>query len=360
MLSYQQFQQTKRFQGLDGVRTIAIIAVILHHASNGHAFGVLSRGFLGVDLFFILSGFLITTLLLREKNKNGRISLKQFWFRRFLRLMPAYYGLLASVSIAFLLLKPNSADTKTLIDGLPIYALYLSNWFSPGALNMGPLWSLATEEQFYFVWPVLEAFLTPIVLIIVWVGFFLINQLVNFGVLDQSILNIIGVTPGEHPEIMNTTFTPILLGVALAHILFRPQAYATLARVLKFKASPLIFAVGLIFSIGFPGQDISGAHRLIIHVMMMLWIASILVKPESKVTKILSIKPIVFIGMISYGMYLYHMWCMHIARVVLEKLSLNSSLSLFVLTTVITICVATVSYYGFELKFLNLRDRFRR
>jgi peptidoglycan/LPS O-acetylase OafA/YrhL len=144
-MNHKEYLKTRRFRGLDGLRALAIAAVVWHHSEKALPITLASRGFLGVDLFFVLSGFLICTLLLRERSKTGRISLADFWIRRILRLVPAYYCLLLALVIAYLVLKPGDPDTARLVEGLPAYALYYSNWAKPDAVNLGITWSLATE-----------------------------------------------------------------------------------------------------------------------------------------------------------------------------------------------------------------------
>ncbi len=360
LYSYQNYLNTTKFAGLDGLRCMAIVPVIWHHTAMSGPLPMLHRGFLGVDLFFVLSGFLITTLLLRERAKTGAISLYKFWVRRFLRLMPAYYGLLIVLALAYLIFRPNDQDTQLFINGLPIYGLYLSNWFQPGANNLDPLWSLATEEQFYLVWPVLEVMFVPVFLLIVGLLFLVLNQLVNFGILDGAILTIFGIHPEQHPEILDTTFTPILLGVALAHGLNRKITFRYLARFLGGPLSALITGVLLLVLINVPVTDLSGGLRLAIHLAMTGLIGAILLSPDGRLSRQLSLKPVAFIGAISYGMYLYHMWAVHFLNAVFNKIGLTGQpILLFILVFIMTVMVATVSYYLYEKRFLDLRKRFR-
>ena len=146
--------------GLDGLRAVAVLAVVLYHLNVGWASG----GLLGVGVFFVLSGYLITDLLLAEREREGAIALGRFWLRRARRLLPALWVMLVVVTlwIAFLVPSQVAGVRGDLVAAL----LYFSNWWyafqhvsyfaSFGAPSpLGHLWSLAVEEQFYLVWPLL-------------------------------------------------------------------------------------------------------------------------------------------------------------------------------------------------------------
>ncbi|MEO1014461.1 MAG: acyltransferase [Pseudomonadota bacterium] len=357
-LDHSAYLARRRFAGLDGVRCLSIVAVVWHHAPHAASYPIASRGFLGVDLFFVLSGYLIVTLLIRERERTGRISLRDFWVRRLLRLAPAYYCMLVTATLAYAVLKPGAPETARLMEGLPIYALYLSNWFDPGAQNLGLTWSLATEEQFYLAWPLIEAFFAPAFAAWTWVGAIAVNQLLNFGFLDGAILDLFGVSPSQHPTILHTTFTPILLGVGLAHLMHRPRTYAALSRFIGLSFAPILIGISLLALLCWPNDDISGTHRLSIHVASTAFIASLLLRPGDRVTRFLELPPLAFIGAISYGIYLYHMFAMHFVRVAAAELGLSQAM-IFPLTLALSILIATASYHFLEKRFLRLRSSFR-
>ncbi len=139
---------------LDGVRAVAVLLVVACHALS------MPGGFLGVEIFFVLSGFLITTLLLEERQAQGRLGLRSFYIRRVWRLYPALAALLAAWLVLSALgltpLPPAGEAVGVLVSGT-----YLANaanaWFFPLPIGLQHLWSLALEEQFYLLWPPLLA-----------------------------------------------------------------------------------------------------------------------------------------------------------------------------------------------------------
>ncbi len=149
--------------GLDGLRAISVIAVILYHAG----FGWMHGGFLGVEVFFVVSGFLITSLLLEEKESTGRVRLPQFWMRRARRLLPALFSVLIVIGVWVALFGSAQQQSDMHRDYLPSI-FYFANWgqIFGGAQyfgNFSPLrhlWSLAVEEQWYLMWPIAFVLLT--------------------------------------------------------------------------------------------------------------------------------------------------------------------------------------------------------
>jgi peptidoglycan/LPS O-acetylase OafA/YrhL len=152
---------TSHWRALDGLRALAVLAVLFLHL------GVLAGGYLGVDMFFVLSGFLITFLLISEWDKRGSVSFRNFYIRRVLRLFPALACvLITSVLLAWLLDAAGGAIGRELaaqtFSLIPWAVAFVANWARalgpPALLNpLGPIWSLSIEEQFYLLWPLLLA-----------------------------------------------------------------------------------------------------------------------------------------------------------------------------------------------------------
>jgi peptidoglycan/LPS O-acetylase OafA/YrhL len=211
--------------GLDGLRAFAVIAVLLYHAELAWIPG----GFLGVEVFFVISGYLITALLLAEWRQRGRIDLKTFWLRRARRLLPALYVLLV-VTLAFSVVFLPGEVAGLRGDVLAAFG-YVTNWYlifgqesyfeavgRPSLLQH--LWSLAVEEQFYLIWP-------PILALGLCIGATRLRRrrvltVALFGALASAIAMALLYAPGVDPSRIyygtDTRATGLLCGAALAFL----------------------------------------------------------------------------------------------------------------------------------------------
>lgn len=356
---YLAYRQTKYFGSLDGLRCLSIVAVIWHHAA--HTSGgppMLGRGFLGVDMFFVLSGFLIVTLLLRERDAHGQIALGPFYGRRALRIFPPYYALLLAVGI-LALVSARGQTRAAFLAALPFYLTYTSNWIVHQAPNMGILWSLAAEEQFYLFWPPVERFLSRGRVLLVMGVVIAINQAINFGLLDGWLQSRVGVGRNDL-SILQATFTPICLGVLIAHALHDPAGHRRAHRLLGGQRAPLALLALLLVLLNVPNPEIAGVHRLAIQLCMVLLIASCVVREGHILSVPLSWKPVRYVGVISYGMYLYHMWVAHAAGIALKRFGLPKTRYEFAVVLLGTVLVAHLSFRYFETPILRLKRFFVR
>src|SRR6187402_609181 len=162
--AHDRYLAQRHFGSLDGLRCLSIVPVIWHHATPRPLPGIWGKGPAGVDLFFCISGFLITTLLLRERAREGRIALGAFYLRRALRILPLYYAVLLSYLAFALCLPPALPQRAHFFDTLPLYASFTANWFADFGVSHPILfsfaWSLCIEEQFYAFWPWLVRWLS--------------------------------------------------------------------------------------------------------------------------------------------------------------------------------------------------------
>lgn len=337
--------------GLDGLRALAVIAVVWHHTHPGYAgLAISHNGFLGVDVFFVLSGFLITTLLLIEKRATGTISLTKFYVRRSLRIFPLYYAVLGFLALYFKFASGTSQGGAFLGE-LPWHASYTSNWVEIRSM-MAITWSLSTEEQFYLVWPPLFAVLGMRSL---WplTAFLALNQAVNFGALDGA-LKTLGM-PYESLPILQITFTPILIGVLLA---FAMRAAALKGFIERLPAWAIMAACVAALALASVPGDLRGWPRLLFHLATAAVIALVVLRPVSVVVRALEWQPLAYVGTLSYGVYLLHKIVLYAVNRGLDAVAINLPEAVFGFGLLGTIGLAHLSYRFFEAPILRLKARF--
>ena len=342
--------------GLDGLRGLAVIGVLLFHANAR-----LRGGYLGVDLFFVLSGFLITSILVAEHRATGRIDLKTFWVRRARRLMPALLSLIPAIALyARLFAKP--AELASLRRDALATLTYVANWRAIFAhrsywdlfLAPSPLehtWSLAIEEQFYVVWPLAVAG----ILALARGGKRAVHAVCAASVVlalasiaTMSILYDGGNTARVYLG-TDTRGAAILLGAALATSGLADPSEATDPR-----AQRMLDAVGL-FSLAFLGAAwwwLDGQNELLYRggfwVTELAGLALVLAAvraPRGIVARLLSVAPLRKMGEISYGVYLWH-WPIYV--VLTEERTGVSGWTLLGARLALTLVVAALSYRYFE------------
>lgn len=343
--AHDAFLKTRTFGSLDGLRAISIVVVVWHHTHAGiPGWPITTRGFLGVDLFFVISGFLIVTLLLRERRRPGGISLRNFYIRRFLRIFPPYYLMLALVgTLAFL---RSGSEAAAIRRELPWSLLYVAN-LVPMTSLLAITWSLAVEEQFYLLIPGLERFARRALPALLPVAYLL------------SCLPPLGLFPGAAiPAFFReATFGPILLGVMLAHVLDDPRGHRLVSRLVGHPAAPAAALALVLAATSVPVRDISGWPRIGIQWSLLLLVASCVVRERHVLSGALSLWPMRRIGAVSYGIYLYHLLVRHAVVAAMGLAGLASHLLLFVATVLGTWAVAEASYRWIESRFLALKSR---
>jgi peptidoglycan/LPS O-acetylase OafA/YrhL len=299
---------------LDGLRALAVVAVLLFHA--GH----LDGGFLGVDLFFALSGFLITSLLLRDAER-GDLHLRTFWGRRFRRLLPAVFGMIVIVTLLVWAFGEPATLDGVLTDG-PWAVLYLANWHSiaeaggywesfenPGMFDH--LWSLAIEEQFYVLW--------PIVVLLVWRWAArpsrTLAQLTTVGIVASVGAMVLLYDGGDPTRVYvgtDTRAASVLVGALAATAVGRAAGVRVRHRLGPMRLDVLVgvLGLGLLWSwVTVDGASSSVlyrggmfAHSAAAAAVVLLVAAS----PASRIGHLLGWAPLAFVGRLSYGLYLWH------------------------------------------------------
>ena len=300
--------------GLDGLRAIAVLAVIAFHLNFSWASG----GLLGVGVFFVLSGYLITDLLAAEYRRRGRIGLPQFWLRRARRLLPALFVMLFFVTgwVTLFDRAQLSAMRSDLIPG----AFYYSNWwfifqhvsyfarFGPPS-PLGHLWSLAIEEQFYFVWPFF---------VIAGLRFVrdrrILAGLSLIAAAASAVLMAVLFVPGADPtRIYDGTDTrafALLIGAALAFALPRDRVFAPVSRgarrLLDGLGGAALLGICVLFWRTSEYDTFLYRGGLVLLSALTALVIAVVVHPGARFGQLLGREPLRWIGERSYGIYLWH------------------------------------------------------
>ena len=362
-------------RSLDGLRGLAVGAVVLYHFAPG----ILPGGFLGVDVFFVLSGFLITSLVLAEFSAEGTVSVRGFWTRRLRRLLPASLAVIAVSVVLFWWLESPSARPAVRTQSLASL-FYVNNWSAIASgssyesrfgqeLPLTHFWSLAIEEQFYLLFPL--AILAVVVVL-------RHRGLGTPGALARPVLVISSIAAAasavlmavvHHPQVdpsrayfgSDTRLNAILIGVALACLnLLRPARPGRHHRALSMLValtSLLLLVAAFRFS-GFRQDWLynGGLAGISIVTAVLIWL--LVRSQETPLGFLLHHRLIVGLGVVSYGVYLWH-WP---ARVFLttDRTGLDG-FSLFAVRITVTAIATAVSFHLIEKRFRRTpADRARR
>lgn len=351
MYDFQSYKDRTRFANLDGLRFISIAMVLWHHTPglNTDAFVIPTRGFLGVDFFFVLSGYLITTLLLREADRDGSFSLKNFYIRRAIRIIPVYYFVVTCVSAYYVLI----AGRTELAELVPYYYLFLSNFLVSDIPTLSPTWSLSVEEQFYLVWPLLLLLTPPRFLLPVGLVLVAVNVLGVVGLLGLKAFAWGPLWIG----LPNATYAPLILGALLAYLLNREDGYTALARLLGARWTALAGAGVLLLMMEFFPTDLRGFPNLAIHLTMTAILAALVIREDSIGHRVLQNAAVVRVGAVSYGIYLYHLLALDVATRTLRVLDMSDDFLRMILFWTLAYVVAEISFRTLEAYFQRFRPK---
>jgi peptidoglycan/LPS O-acetylase OafA/YrhL len=362
---------------LDGLRFVAFLLVFFFHSGVpqpvltqlvGRSVSTCLRenGWVGVQLFFVLSGYLITTLLLREEAKYGRIDLKAFWVRRALRIWPLYYLVVAIVFVAIPAIEgalSAAAGRAAAARQLPWFLAFLGNW---SMIRLGPvnydaqsiLWSVCVEEQFYLVVPFVVSLLprrtrAPVVML---------------GIAGAVAARAhVAYTTTSHIAVSFNTFAQadtLLSGVLLALLMGREPRASPAGRWLRWLQWPIYAAALWVFSR--PDLYTGSAWRQVVD-PVEIWAAAVAIVAVAVTVPgwlrfALAYERIVWLGKISYGLYMYHEVAFWLRDRFASRVGWfpNDRYLLPILGFVLTIGLAAASYYGYERRFLKLKGRWTK
>jgi peptidoglycan/LPS O-acetylase OafA/YrhL len=347
---------------LDGLRGVAILSVLAFHLH------LLPGGSLGVDVFFVLSGFLITALLAEEWQRRGSISLKAFYLRRSLRLLPAFLTLLLILGFSSLWMQ-SADEARARRAEVIVSGCYVANWpmlHRTGMPTLGHTWSLSVEEQFYLLWPMLLYGMLRVglsrrqVLLVVCTGI-VASAVHRMALYDlhrvfgpEKAANVIRLYMG-----LDTRADTLLVGCLLGLLV----SWDMLPRSGRF-----VFWVGIVSLVSVVSLSYLSCYRCLDHsqyyhglftavaFMVAAIIARLLSRPSGLGALVLQSAPFVGAGRISYGLYLFHIPIIYW----LGPAGVGwrfPAMTLLVLG--LTLSSALLSYYCIERPCLRLKDRMR-
>ena len=350
---------------LDGLRGIAICTVFVHHLQHfiyqgGPLFGwlFLPFGLLGVDIFFVLSGFLITTLLLEEQHNVGKISLRNFYIRRALRLLPALVLFLACmVGFSRLIQPAPEADSTGRVAVLALF--YSTNWFfALGGESdlLGHMWSLAVEEQFYVVWPVALSLLLRSRLSKPRLSLLMLAT-IGLVCIYRALLVSPDVLPMRIYAGSDTRADSLLVGCLVAMLASWRllPGWRCNAAALKWAGvlSVSIMAAYMFDLFGVANRTIYKAGFTVFAIAAGLFILRLITAPNSRLISLLERPALVWIGKLSYSLYLWHVFAIGMTL----QLPVSNAVRV-ALSVPIALAIVACSYYLIEKPFLKLKSRY--
>ncbi|MCO1579992.1 acyltransferase [Crossiella sp. SN42] len=344
-LAHSEYLAMRRFDGLDGLRAIAALMVVFFHYGGPDRL----QGWIGVQVFFVLSGYLITTLMLREESRTGKVALKAFYLRRAFRILPVYFLVLAVTAICAL--ATGTYASSNLGPEMPLYLTFFNEF--AGGTPYGHSWSLGIEQKFYLLWPLLAfAF-----------GAFSLRK--RLGITGLLIALAVVATPFTIAPLASgwpAHYVSILLGCVVALLMHHKSGYRFL-QPLTHPAAAIGMAIAVVVLHSFLkplGDALNGQAGIpgFVWVLSFYPLAIALLLPAvvapGPVQKLLSCRPMAYIGERSYSLYLVQ----SLAASIVVSLGFGLEGSwLATAVTVVALALAAVLYRTVEVPMINLGRR---
>jgi peptidoglycan/LPS O-acetylase OafA/YrhL len=340
---------------LDGIRAIAVFLVILYHLSNQRTLPAFP-GPLGVLGFFVLSGLLITWLLIKEEEKHGAISLKGFYRRRALRIFPAFYVFWIVAVASRLVAHGQEVPWSQAFSAFFYVSNYFHALFHPTPDYMIHTWSLSAEEQFYLLWPLsFVMFSKKKRLLMVGLG-----SVIAAIWIHRFRLWIVAHATYYITYAFDTRADALLVGCFLALALKEGLGRWLLEKVCGPVWAPVVTILLIGVSV-FTGQ-LSEGYKLtgglaIEPLLVAILICQLVVQSSSGPWRWLNAKPVVYLGKISYPLYLYHLLATHLTTRLAARIPGLSTPLFVVMAILVGIFIASCSYHFVEKPFLTLKDK---
>jgi peptidoglycan/LPS O-acetylase OafA/YrhL len=363
------------FENLDGLRFLCFLSVFFYHSFyteietiktsptiNFLKKDIFGNGNLGVNFFFVISGFLITYLLIEEKRLNGQINLIKFWQRRIFRIWPLFFLCVIIGFWGFPFLKMVLGQTSNETANIWYYLTFTNNFDLlknglPDASILGVLWSIAIEEQFYLIWPII-LYLLPIKRY--WIAFsvIIIGSLIFRGYYNSNYINELHTL---------SCINDMAIGAFGAWLLLVSENFKNSILTLK---KHYIFAIYILFILIYFYRDEVLIRNELIRVFERVLIALVILFiileqnfSKNSFFKISKIKLFTRLGRISYGLYCLHFIGVLIAINFTKFLHINTEIWQIILletslALVFTVIISVISYRYFEKPFLKMKEKY--
>ncbi len=364
----QSLNKKRHMNGLDGLRAIAVSAVIAYHLNLDFIPG----GLLGVGIFFVLSGYLITDILLSQWRENGYISLGDFWMRRIRRLIPGMLSMIAVVMIWLLFTDPSrlAALRGDVVSGV----LYISNWwnifhhvsyfksFGPPS-PFGHFWSLAVEEQFYIIWPLL--LIAAIVLFKRkgWLVLFIV-AVAALSACAMAILYNPDLDPSRVYYGTDTRAFALLAGAALAVVWPSRKLSFSLPGIprLVLDVLGLVALAVLIYMLLNTSEYDPSLYRggMVLQAIATTLLVAVLAHPASILGYVVGSKPLRWIGERAYGLYLWHYPVIVLTNPTVDTGGSHPVRMILQVTATVVIASLSLKYIENPIRYHGFRDSWSR
>lgn len=345
------------FKGLNGVRAIASLIVVVSHVDQfSELFQIKSIGFyehgmggLAVDMFFVLSGFLITYLLFLEKNKVGKVEIKKFYLRRIFRIWPIYY---LSIALSLLLISVKIIPSvEDLWASVGYYSFFMPNVafvLNLSISSITPLWSVGVEEQFYLLWP--HIINRSVNYLRVFIGFYL-----SWMILKLALYIFASPASSAYELIAYTRLNILCIGAMGAYLVhskhwFLNIVYRKEAQIISWGILVYSVLVKPLHVFSFFDSDLNAIFYLVI-----------ILNVATNTRSLLSLDNTImnFLGRISYGMYVYHSIIIFLVSQLFIRYHFSANHAVvYALIVAATIILSAFSYYYFEKWFLTLKKNY--
>jgi len=363
------------FKNLDGLRFLCFLSVFLFHSFHTNVEEIKSNeiydfitnfvfknGNLGVNVFFVLSGFLITYLLIIEKQKTGTINILRFWMRRILRIWPLFFFCVFFGFIIFPELKSYFGEISSESANIIYYLFFINNFDFinnglPDCSVLGVLWSIAIEEQFYLIWPVILYFFPVKKFWMPFLIIFILNLVFRF--FNHDYLNL------EFHTL--SCIGDMTMGAVGAWLII---SFNTFKKLITNLSKQIIFLIYFAFIIFFLFRSKISEISLIILIFERLFISFLILLiileqnySKNSLFKLSKLKKISKLGKVTYGLYCLHFIGILIALKITDLFNLNNELwQVLILETslalLISIIISKLSFFYYEKPFLKLKDKY--